>query len=295
LTSVLKSLRHRVEYAGFRGFAALIKRLPLELASNWSGAGWRLVAPRLKRHQRALANLRAAYPDKSEGELEQIALAMWDNLGRSFVEFFRIAEIVRDKRIAQENPRSFEQLGRGGPIVMCSLHFGNWEIAPHAFAANDFHFALVYQALTNPFADRYVTILRQAQFPAGLWPKSPFTARKLLALVRQGGCVALLADQRDGRGLPADFFGRPAPSTPFPAFVARSTGAPLCVCRVKRLPGVRFSVSVEPIAVPSSEDRHADVLEATRLIQAAFERIVREAPEQWMWAHQRWDKNPGFE
>ena len=289
MTTVFKDLRHRIEYAAFRSFEALVRALPLELASRWCGAGWRLIAPHLGRHQRALANLRMAFPDKAEAELERIARAMWDNLGRTFAEFFRIPEIVREGRIALENPQVFESLGRGGPIVMCSLHLGNWEIAPHAFAANEFRFSLVYQALTNPLVDRHVTLLRHAQFPAGLWPKSPRTAVKLLALARQGGCVALLADQRDGRGQPAPFFGRLASSTPFPAFVARSTGAPLCVCRVKRLDGVRFSASVERIEAPSTGDRHADVAEATRLIQEAFERIVRETPEQWMWAHRRWD------
>ena len=289
MTNVLQSLRHRIEYAVFRLFVALVRALPLESASKWSGAGWRLIAPHLPRHRRALANLRGAFPNKSQAELEQIALAMWDNLGRTFAEFFRIPQIAREKRISLENPENFERLGRGGPVVMCSLHFGNWEIAPHAFAGNEFRFALVYQSLTNPLVDRYVTVLRQAQFPAGLWPKSPRTAVKLLTLARQGGCVALLADQRDGRGQPADFFGRPAPSTPFPAFVARSIGAPLCVCSVKRLAGVRFCASVEEIAIQSTGDRHADIAAATRLIQAAFERIVREAPEQWMWAHRRWD------
>ena len=35
-------------------------------------------------------------------------------------------------------------------------------------------------------------------------------------------------------------------------------------------------------------DSDADILAATANLQAAFERSIREKPEQWMWAHQRW-------
>jgi Kdo2-lipid IVA lauroyltransferase/acyltransferase len=66
----------------------------------------------------------------------------------------------------------------------------------------------------------------------------------LLRYAREGGCVALLADHREGRGVAAPFFGTPAPSNPFPALVARSVNAPLYVFRAKRLQGIRFSVRI---------------------------------------------------
>ena len=56
-----------------------------------------------------------------------------------------------------------------------------------------------------------------------------------------------------------------------------------------RLPDVRFSVRVERIEVPETGDRDADVLAATTALQAQFEEFIREAPDQWMWAHRRWD------
>jgi KDO2-lipid IV(A) lauroyltransferase len=43
------------------------------------------------------------------------------------------------------------------------------------------------------------------------------------------------------------------------------------------------------VEVPVTEDRDADVRVATENLQAKFEEFVREAPEQWMWAHRRWD------
>lgn len=284
-----KQLRHRIEYIGFLVLAAAIRALPLELASQWSGASWRFVAPRLRRHQRALNNLALAFPEKNPAEIQQVALGMWDNLGRTFAEFFHLDEIVKGDRIQMEPPELFETLRGLSGGVMCGLHMGNWEILSQAGLNIGWRPAGVYQKITNPFVDRYVNAIRAPFYPAGLMEKSPRAAKALLRHAREGGCVAFLADQRERRGVGAVFFGRSAPSTPFPALVARSVGAPLYVCSAKRLNGARFVVRVMQVAVPCTSDRDADVASATGGVQSAFEVMIREAPDQWMWAHRRWD------
>jgi Kdo2-lipid IVA lauroyltransferase/acyltransferase len=286
----LRRLRHRFEYIVFLAVVAAIRALPLERASRWSGASWRLVAPRMRRHQRALNHLSAAFPDKSAAEIQAVALGMWDNLGRTFAEFFHIDEIVNSDRIEMEPPELFEALrAHSGGFVACSLHLGNWEIVSQAALRLGRPPAGVYQKITNPLVDRYVSTIRAPLYPGGLTEKSSHTARILLRYAREGGCVAFLADQREWRGIAAPFFGRPAPSTSFPALIARSLDMPLYVCRAKRLSGVRFSLRVEQLTMPRTADRDADVAAATCAIQAAFETMIRDAPDQWMWAHRRWD------
>ena len=109
-----------------------------------------------------------------------------------------------------------------------------------------------------------------------------------MRIVREGGAVALLADLRDRRGVSVPFFAHAAPSTTFPALLCRSTGATLVASRVLRTGVARFRMDGVVIDVPRTENRDADVLEATRRIHAQFESWVREHPEQWMWAHRRW-------
>jgi KDO2-lipid IV(A) lauroyltransferase len=43
------------------------------------------------------------------------------------------------------------------------------------------------------------------------------------------------------------------------------------------------------VDVPVTGDREADIVAATANVQAQFEAFLRLAPEQWMWAHRRWD------
>ncbi|MGD0563847.1 MAG: lipid A biosynthesis acyltransferase [Roseiarcus sp.] len=286
---LVKRLRHKIEYIALLALAALIRALPVETASRWSGAGWRLVAPRLHRHKRALKNLSLAFPEKPPAEIEAIAVGMWDSLGRTFAEFFHLDEIVNGGRIRFEPPELFEAIrGRGDGGVACSLHMANWEIVSQAGPPLGWRPAGVYQKIVNPFVDRYVNAVRAPLYPGGLWAKSPQVARNILRYAREGGCAAVLADQRDPKGLPAPFFGRPALSTTLPASVARAVGVPLYAFRVKRVSDARFSIRVEEVAAPRTNDRDADIAAATRNLQATFEAMIREAPEQWMWAQSRW-------
>ncbi len=286
--SRIKRGRHYIEYAAFRLAAALIRALPIETASRWSGLGWRIVAPRLRRHQRALDNLALALPETSAAERERIAMGMWDNLGRTFAEFFHLREIDAQGRISLESAERFRAFVSGGPFVVCVPHMGNWELMALVGVRHGAKLAGVYQRLTNPLVDRCIYELRAPMYPGGLMDKSPATARAFLRIAREGGYPAFVADQRESRGIATPLFGRPAMSNPFPALIARTAGLPLYAARVVRLPDAHFSLRVERIEVPKTADRDADVRAATAALQAQFEEFIREAPEQWMWAHQRW-------
>ena len=289
----MKSRRERrqqwIDFAALRLVGAAIAALPLETASALSGRCWRLVAPRLKRHRRALRNLALAYPEMGEAERRRIALAMWDNLGRTFAEFFHIPRIIAEDRIAFETLERFEAMGVGGPCVVCGEHLGNWEILAYSGVRFGMPYSGVYRNLSNPMVDKWVWEKRAPLYPGGLYSKSPATARALLRIAREGGHPAFFVDLRAGNGIAVPFFGRPATSVTFPAVIARTVGIPLYAGRVLRRPGVRFTIKVEPVEVPRTTDREADIRVATANLQARIEQFVREAPEQWMWAHNRWD------
>ena len=112
---------------------------------------------------------------------------------------------------------------------------------------------------------------RRERYPRGLFEKGAHVARKLMRIVREGGAVSLMADLRDRRGVLVPFFGRPAPSTTFPALICRTSDAVLVAARVIRTKGARFIIEGEFVEVPRTQDRDADVEEATRRIQALFE------------------------
>ena len=281
-------LKYRLEYGVVRAVAWLMGRLPLETASALSGRVWRQVAPYLGRHDRALAHLATAFPDMSTAERQRLACDMWECLGRTFAETFYLAEIFASDRIDASAALEAVRAHGGQGMVVSAAHQGNWEVATMGLMRLGIEPAGLYQRVKNPLVNEFLRNLRAPYYPAGLFAKEPTTALKLMRLLKRGGCLAMLADLREYMGLQVPFFGRNAPSTPFPAMMARNLGLPLFAGRIVREPGVRFRLSMERIEVPVTDDKDADILAATANLHAAFERSIREHPAQWMWAHQRW-------
>jgi KDO2-lipid IV(A) lauroyltransferase len=284
------SLRYRLEDLAFTFSGFILKSLPIETASWVSGRIWRFFGPRLgRRHMRALTNLAAAYPEKSESERTAIALDMWENFGQTFAESFRLAELAKGNRVHLECPEVFGAIVAGEGHVICAPHQANWEIAVLATAARaKMRPAGVYQRIKNPLVDARVQHMRAFLYPGGLYPKNSQTARQLIRHAREGGTIAMLADQRDFRGPRVPFFGRLAPSTPFPAMVARTYDLKLYAGEIVRHPNVRFTIKMIEIQIPKTDDREADILAVTASLQSEFERTIRKHPQQWMWSHRRW-------
>ncbi len=258
-----ENLQYRLEYAGFRLAEAGSQALPLETASWLSGKLWRLIAPRLYRQKRALDNLALAFPDMPLQERKKLAAEMWENLGRTFAESFHLEEIATSGRVGFEPPEQFDALARGGPFVVCSLHLGNWEVLGIAGQRLGVPLTGVYQRLSNPLVEAETLRMRAPFYDGGLLPKTPVTARTLLRTTREGGYPCFLADLRDDRGAAVPFFGHPARSNIFPALLARVTGLPLYACAPFRRPNVRFTIRIERIPVPQTDDRKADAIAAT--------------------------------
>ena len=214
---------------------------------------------------------------------------MWENLGRTFAEAFFLPEIVASDRVTFENAEAYETW-RAWPSgkVACAAHLANWELTIAPATRGGLAPWSIYKPLRNPLVDRAVHDLRAFLYPGGLVPREPGVPRQFLRVIRDGGTVGLLVDQRDHSGVAVPFFGRPAPSTTFPAMLALGPGSPILVSCMRRLPGVRFVQSFTLLPMPASGDRKADLVTVTAEVQQVFEDFVRRWPDQWMWAHKRW-------
>ncbi len=279
-----------LEAAGFATIAGLTRVLPVDQASSMSGAAWRRFAPLNRRHARATFQLAAAMPEISALQRAKILDGMWDNLGRTTAESFHLDEILNDPTrvdIGSEFKTIVENVKSGGGVFV-SLHLGNWELAVPLLAQAGLSVTSVYQRIKNPHVDTAVVQMRAKYYKGGLLPKGPDAARELLRAVTRSGAVAIMGDLRDFRGYAVPFFGKDAPSNTFPAMLARQRKVPLYVAKIMRLTGVRFKLEITQINVSSTQNKQADIRQATCDIQAQFEVWIRETPEQWMWGHRRW-------
>jgi len=293
--SPLLKARYFAEYLLLRGVIAIVRALPLDTATSWSANTWAFVAPKTRRHKRALANLEKAFPEKTPDERERIARAMWANLGRVMAGTMRLDEILDEpERVEVENPQLLERYrGRMGPAICASMHMGNWELAMLPLTRAEAKPAAVYRLVDNPYVDLYLRSQREKLYPGGLFARGAKsgqeTARIIGSYIRKGGRLGFLADLYDRRGIEVPFFGHSAPSNTVPAMLARRVGARLWVGRCIRIGnGSHFKVLIKELKVPRTDDAQADVRWVVARMQEQFEAWIREHPEQWMWSNRRY-------
>jgi KDO2-lipid IV(A) lauroyltransferase len=293
--SPLQLLRYSLESLAFFAFIGFFKLLGLDGASAFGGFIGREVLSRLGLSNRARTNLRAAYPEKSEAEIEAIVREMCDSLGRTFGEyahFDKIRMIGPDPRIAvegREHPDNAKAHGQG--VLFVSGHFANWEIMPSVAIDIGHDGGEVYRPQNNPFVDRWLVKKRMLSGPKDQIAKGARGTRKIFTLLRRTKSVCLLVDQKTNEGIPAVYFGREAMTTPAPAALALRLNAALIPAQLQRVKGknARFALKFHPpIPYKASDDHDRDVAEVTQRITTKIEEIVRERPSQWLWIHRRW-------
>ncbi len=281
------SLQFRIEAALATLVLWLLGRLNPVTASNFGGAIARGIGPFLRVSRLADANLRLALPALDDAARRDIIRGVWDNLGRTVGEMPHVSRL-RIEIIGAEIGRAVAANGR--PTIAISAHFGNWEILPLVAAEFGVVLGTFYRPASNPLVDRVIQRIRQTAVPqARYFAKGAKGAREGAAMLRAGGVVGMLIDQKLNDGIAVPFFGRDAMTTRAPAALALHFNADLIGIRTERLGPARLRVTIETIAKPPPTDhRDADVRALTAALNARLETWIRARPQDWLWLHRRW-------
>lgn len=290
--SLARRLVRWLEAAGIVSVLAFFRLLPLDAASALGGWLCRRIGPWLPVSRDAERNLRRCFPEKSPKEIRRLLVGMWDNLGRVFGEYphlgdFRLyAPRSHVEVIGAENVDLLREDGKPG--IFFSAHLGNWEIAALSVSRRGLPIALIYRAPNNPVVDALIQWARSHVVHETM-PKGTEGARRALAILRDGGHLGMLVDQKMNDGIPVPFFGRPAMTAPALAQFALRFDCPAVPVRVERVRGTRFRITLSPpLEIEKTGDRHRDILAFMTRVNAIIEGWIRERPEQWLWLHRRW-------
>jgi KDO2-lipid IV(A) lauroyltransferase len=290
-----------LQYAALRVVQVLVQTVPLESGLRAAQAAGTLLYWLDKRHRAvALENLRASFPGAGQAAIERTARRSFQYMIMQGVEFLYIPRTVRFgafHRYVVPGPRMDEGmalLSARRPCIVVGGHFGNWEITMGMLAAAGYSPVSVGRPLDNPYLDRFVRRLRE--YPGQRIITKFGMTDEALGLLRSGALLGFPADQDAGRrGFFVDFFGRKASAYKSIAYLALHEGAYIIVGGAYRLKGprIRYVPTVTDIIDPSEYDRDAAGAWAiTQRYTAGLERVIRMAPEQYLWVHRRWKTRP---
>lgn len=246
----------------------------------------------------AAENILLAQPPvaRSPADAESLARRAFEYSALSFMHMLymdRVIHLKDKKHIRFENTESINnELKQGRGVILVSGHLGNWEIGINELAKKGFQINMVAFQYVNPYLNKMMNLFR-LRCGVKIIPTKGAISRCEEALKR-GEVVIMLADQtgRD-KGVDAEFFGRTAPGMWGPANLHLKTGAPIIPYGVRYDPGTRvhYTISVKkPIRYQPSGNKDDDIKRLTQLYLTEIEKIIRAAPEQWIWFHRRWKK-----
>jgi KDO2-lipid IV(A) lauroyltransferase len=278
------------------GFLTLLKIFPADPAINFADRLMRYVGPKTSRHRLMLTNLRNAFPEKGEAEIEAIALGSWGHMGRLAAEYVfldRLFDFDPEKpgqgRIEVSGiPLFLDLRDNPRPFIVFSAHTGNFELLPVAGAAFGLYVTVLFRPPNNPYIGEKVFEFR-AKRMGKLVPSHAGSSFALARQLENGGGVGVLVDQKFKKGVSTKFFDRDVKTNPLLAKLARQFDCDVYPARCIRLPGNRFRLEIEPrVELPRNAAGQLDVTATAQLLNNKVETWVREFPEQWLWYHDRW-------
>lgn len=285
-------------YILIRALGFLLYPLPLNAGRKAGAFIGRLVFRILqKERKKTLEHLKFAYDaEKTDKEIEDIALRLFSNLGKNAVEWISYPKLTKewfDKHVVFHNrERIFEAHKKGRGVIVLASHFGNWELLAASLNHIGCYGELIVRKIYIEGLNRFFVKMREHTGNSVTYrDESP---KKVLRILRNGGYIGVLADQdvASVEGVFVDFFGKPAYTPAAPVKLAMKTDAALMPMFLVRN-GDKFDFFVEPpIKLGMTGDLERDVLVNTAIWTGVLERYIRKYPDHWVWMHRRWKTKP---
>jgi KDO2-lipid IV(A) lauroyltransferase len=287
-----------MEQIAVMGLVRTLGLLPWETACR---IGARLgatgYAPLAIRREVAERQIAAAFPEKNPGEVKRVARASFEHLGRSAVETALLPRVGRrgvlDLVVEVEGWDMVEaDLAEGRGVVLVAGHHGNWELLGAYIAARGVPIDAIVRRMANPYFDAYLSETREKLGVTAI--RDEDAVRRVPRSFREGRMVALLSDQ-GVKGLASTFvpfFGRPAKTPRGAAVFALRFDTPILFADAIRRPDGKYRVVVERVAITPSGDKDRDIDAMVERFSQVLEKWVRRFPEQYLWQHRRWRRQP---
>ena len=277
------------------GLLRLISFLPLpflSLVGYVIGAFVYLV--HFSRRRIAEKNLTACFPEYSKWKIMKINFHHFCLLGQSLITTSMNWWISpkRFKRLVTIHGKEHYEnaLNNGERVILLAPHFLSLEVSGLALQSER-PMVGMYQYMKNELLDELALIKRKRFCPDGIMFERKGPLRQLLKILIKGYPLSYSPDQDAMRkGVFVPFFHSPASTTPALAKFVQTVGSVVIPCRNHILPwGRGYEVY---LGAPIEGLASGDEINDTTAMNQVIERMVREAPEQYLWVHKRFKTRP---
>ncbi len=293
-----KKFEHWLIYVNVCVLIKLLRLLPRPAAIVLMRSLGRAVFFLIKsRRERTLQHLDSAYGhEKSSADINQMAKQVYLNIGTCAADAIRMPQIMGngiDKMITVEGREHLDRISENGQgAILLTAHFGNWELLAAWIARTGYKLKVVGTPNHDPRLDKLITDARNSLGYFNIARGSG--TRDIIRAIRDGYFIGMLIDQ-DTKvdGVFVKFFDQWAHTAVGPVVLARRYGLKIIPVFMRLDSNIKYHIEVqEPLELEFTENKERDLVVNTQKCSDAYERIIRQYPEQWVWMHRRWKKQP---
>lgn len=271
----------------------LYARLPHRLALTVGAAIGPLVLMLLPRRRQVIErNLALCFPEWSEAERSRVARANRRESGRMLAAF-AWGWFGSRKRVARipvqveglEHVHAARAAGRG--VLLVGAHFSHLELAGRLLTQS-IPLAGMYREHHDP-AFEWAVKRGRLRYADQMFRRDEL--RAVLRYLKSGGVLWYAPDQeyRRGERLFVPFFGNPASTISATHQMARLSGAAVIGFAHQRAVDGSYRLQLSP---PLEHFPTDDAAADTARVNRELETIIRKAPAQYLWLHDRFKTRP---
>lgn len=280
------------------GLLTVLGKLPYPLVARFGeGLGSLLYLFPSGRREVVRANLRLAFPDKSDAEIAELSRQSFRSVFRSFAErgIFWTGSEAQMRRWVQIDDQANLVALDGEPHILVTLHLSGVEagairltiyLRDHVGRSG----ASLYTKQKNALFDGFLKQAR-GRFGANMIARND-SVRDIIRCLKKGEALQLISDmdfgERDSEFVP--FFGAQALTLTSVSRLARLTGAKVVPMYTEQLPDYRGYV----LRILPAWDSYPgeSVTGDTRRMNAFFEDCIRPRIAEYYWVHKRFKHRP---
>ena len=291
-----------IEYLGFRVLMGFISIMPLSV--NYAVAyvvAWVFYHLDFYHRNRAITHIFHSGILNDRKKAKELVFAYFWHVGKVIVETIKARQVITPVNFREYieleadddiKHRFFNEDGASEQAILVSGHLGNWELAGMAYTLfSGKRLLTIVRPYENVYIRQFIFKIRETDKHGTVSKKQGI--RPLLEAINNGNSIAIIADQHASRreGIEITSFNHPARAHRSPSHLALHCHCPILVgALIRKDDRLHYKLVVSGIIedFKNTGEREEDIRRVTQCYNDYLEKLIRQYPEQWLWAHRRW-------
>ncbi len=232
----------------------------------------------------------------TDAEIKKVMNDNFYNYGMFNVEFLYMHKLIKMSNLPpiRNLERAEEGLKSGKGLIICTLHFSNWDAAG-TIVSGHYKGKREVWAIADDLGGGYSRFIQESRAQYGIHVVLPNKNLKdAYTCLQNGGILNVLVDRplprSDKSGVEVDFFGKKAYVATAAARIALKTGAAMLVGYAVRDGDSFYGQPGELIKYTPTGDKDKDIQMVTQALITEAEKLIMAHPEQWYMFRDFWNK-----